>query len=367
MKIAVITDSIDDGSAGVGTYARGLATALPDVCPEAVTFVHRRANEFYSGKRELVFPGWGSKFLRKQIMLPRALDHAGFDLVHETFHFPPFFGKTPFRKVMTIHDMTPFVLPRRSMALRNWLWHRLLVPPLARRADHVLTDSDHSRDDIIRVLGLAPERVSVAHLAAEASYAPRAAAEIDDVRARYNLPERFLLFVGAIEPRKNLVRLVHAYEQAVPRIGDVELVIAGGLAWCYAPVLRAIEQSSARERIRLLGRVPQQDLPALYCAALGFVYPSVYEGFGLPPLEAMQSGCPVITSNVSSLPEVVGDAALLVDPRDERALSRAIERMCNDAELRRELAEKGVRRAQRFTWRACAEATAAAYQQALAA
>jgi len=367
MKIGLITDSIDDGSAGVGTYARGLASALPEVSSSNITFVHRREHEFYRGRPELVFPSWGSKFARKQILLPHVLNAAGFDLVHETFHFPPFFGRGRFFKVMTIHDMTPFVLPRQTMDVRNWLWHRLLVPPLARRADHVLTDSDHSRQDIIRVLGLPPERVSVAHLAADSSFHPRCPEEVDRLRARYQLPERFLLFVGTIEPRKNLVRLIRAYERASARIGDVGLVLAGGLGWRYRPVLRAVRRSPVRERIRLLGRVPEEELPVLYSAALALVFPSLYEGFGLPPLESMQCGCPVLTSNNSSLPEVVGDAALTVDARDETGLALAIERICNDETLRAALREKGVRRAERFTWRRCAEATVAAYERALAA
>lgn len=366
-KIAVITDSIDDGSAGVGTYARGLASALPQVSPRDIVFVHRRQHEFYRGRRELVFPGWGSKFVRKQLLMGGALEEHGFDLVHETFHFPPFFGRRRFRKVMTIHDMTPFVLPSRNMALRNWLWHRLLVPPLARRADQVLTDSQSSRRDIIRLLGLSPDRVSVAYLAADEAFHPRPRHEVERVRDRYALPQRFFIFVGTIEPRKNLVRLVRAFEAVAAAVPDTGLVIAGGLGWRYSSILRAVERSPVRERIAMPGRIAAEDLPALYSAACALVYVPLYEGFGLPPLEAMQCGCPIVTSNNSSVPEVVGDAALLVDPEDERQIAEAMLRVATDEPLCEELRTKGVCRAKQFSWTQCAADTVAAYERALAA
>lgn len=366
MKIAVITDGIDDSSAGVGTYARGLASTVQEVSPHPITFVHRRPHEFYRDLDDLVFRGWGSKLVRKQVLLPRALNSAGFDLVHETFHFPPFFGSNAFHKVMTIHDMTPFVLPARNMAYPNWLWHRLLLPPLARRADHVLTDSQNSKRDIVRVLGLRPERVSVAYLAAEDAFHPRTEREAADVRARYGLPERFLLFVGTIEPRKNLLRLLRAFEHAKGMSGPA-LVIVGALGWRYGPFLRAVRRSPVRDRVFLLGRVPHDDLPLLYNAAVALAYVPIYEGFGLPPLEAMQSGCPVLTSNTSSIPEVVADAALTIDPTDDDALVAALERIDADKQLRGELRHRGLCRAKGFSWRQCSEATVAAYERALAA
>lgn len=366
-RIAVVTDGIDDGSAGVGTYARGLVSALPQATRHEVTFVHRRNVDEYRGRPELVYPGWGSKLVRKQVLMPRALQAHGFDLVHETFHFPPFFGKRRYRRVMTIHDMTPFVLPQSNMAVRNWLWHRLLVPPLARRADHVLADSECSRRDIVRILGLTPENVSVAYLGADASFRPRDRGEIELVRQRYGLPERFLLFVGTIEPRKNLVRLVRAFGTAAAADRGLALVLAGGLGWRYAAILRAVAGSPARERILMPGRVAGEDLPALYSAATALVYVPLYEGFGLPPLEAMQCGCPVVCSNNSSLPEVVGDAALIIDPADERGIAEAIVRIVDDRHLREVLRAKGLLRARRFSWEQCAAATAAAYERALAA
>ena len=367
MKIGLITDTIDDRSAGVGTYARGLARALPEVSDHEITFVHREPHEFYRGAPEIVYPGWGNKFVRKQVLMRGVLNSAGFDLVHETFHFPPFFGSARFTKIMTIHDVTPFVLTRRNMNLQKWLWHRLFVPPLARRAHHVLTDSHHSKEDIVRILRLPPEKVSAVHLAAEPCFYPREREEIERVRAHYQLPKRFLLFVGTIEPRKNLVRLVRAFERAAGRMGDTALVIAGPLGWRYRPILQAVQRSPARERILMPGRIAQEDLPALYSAAVAFVYPSYYEGFGLPPLEAMQCGCPVVTSNVSSLPEVVGDAALTVNPTSVEELATALERILQDDQLRLGLHERGLQRASQFSWERCAKETLTVYERVAAA
>jgi len=366
MKVAIITDGIDDGAAGVGSYARGLTSALAQDGAHQIVLVHRRPHEFYASRNHIEFGGGGGKLIRKQLLMRPMLNRAGFDLVHETFHFPPFFGQTQFLKVLTVHDLAPFVLGRRYMNRRHWLTHRLFLPPLVRRADHVITDSEHSKRDIERILGLPSERVTAVHLAAGSSFSPRPDAEIAAVRARYRLPEHFVLFVGTIEPRKNLPRLVQAFERVAGRLHDLALVIAGGLGWEYRPLLRAIEASPVRERILLPGRVAQEDLPALLSGATAFAYPSLYEGFGLPPLEAMQCGCPVVTSNSSSLPEVVGDAALTVDPRSPDELAEALVRISTDRELQSQLRERGLRRSRLFSWEACARETVAVYD-ALAA
>ena len=366
MNAAVITDSIDDGSAGVGSYARGLAAGLRQIADRGdLTFVHRRPHSFYDGMQQLIVPDRGGKLVRKQLIMPRVLAGAGFDVVHDTFHFPPFLGPTPFARVMTIHDMTPFVLDRRNMQFRHWLRHRALMPRLARRAHHILADSQHTRSDVIRVLKIPEGRVSVAHLAADDSFCPQPAARVEQARRRYGLPERYLLYVGTIEPRKNLVRLVRAFESAAPHLGDTSLVLAGGLGWQQDDIVKAVRTSPLRERILMPGRIDDEHLAGLYAGALASVYVSLYEGFGLPPLEAMQSGCPVIASRTTSIPEVVGDAALTVDPTNEAAIAEAITRIATQPTLRADLVQRGLKRATAFSWRRCAESTLLGYQAAL--
>jgi glycosyltransferase involved in cell wall biosynthesis len=363
VRIGIITDGIDNGSAGIGTYIRGLMSGLRELGREDdVTYVHRGAHESYGNGRQLIYSGAANKIVRKQLQLPLALRR--FDLVHDTYHAPPFLMPAGYARVMTIHDMAPFVLGRGSMQLGSWLWHRAALPVLARRADHIVTDSHHTRADVIRILGVAPERVSTAHLAASQSFRPQPDEQAAEARRRYGLPQRFLLYLGTIEPRKNLVRVVRAFERAAVLMPDVDLVLAGGLSWQADDVRTAVRCSPYRGRIHMPGRIDGDDLAALYSAAVATVYVSLYEGFGLPPLEAMQSGCPVIASNASSIPEVVGDAALLVDSRSEAQIADAMCRVATEPECARALRERGLERAQRFSWRRCAEATLAAYDAA---
>ncbi len=367
MRIGIITDGIDNGSAGIGTYIRGLMAGLREAGTDRdITYVHRGADASYRGARQFIYGGAGNKLARKQIQLPLAL-RGRFDLVHDTYHAPPFLMPAGYARVMTIHDMAPFVLGRGSMQLGSWLWHRAALPLVARRAGHIVTDSEHTRRDVIRLLGIAPERVTTAHLAAAESFRPQPKGRIAGVRRRYELPERFLLCLGTIEPRKNLVRVIRAFERAASLMPGVGLVLAGGLSWQADNVRDAARCSPYRARIHMPGRIEEDDLAALYSAAAATVYASLYEGFGLPPLEAMQSGCPVIASNASSVPEVVGDAALIVNPRSEAQIADAMLRVATEPECAAELRERGLERARRFTWSRCAEATLAAYDAAAGA
>jgi glycosyltransferase involved in cell wall biosynthesis len=366
MRVALITDNIDDASPGLSRYTRRLAEELVELGRRfEVTFVHRQDTAFYRGRSHVVVAnGWG-KLVRKQVVMPSVLSRSGFDLVHDPYHFPPFLWPVPYARVMTIADLTPLFLRTHTWARR--FSHRVLLRRLARRADHVLTISEHTKRDAIRHLGLPEARVTATPLAADESLAPIECVErIDALRERYALPPRYLLHVGTIEPRKNLRRLVEAFGHATRSHRDVALVLAGAPGWGDVGLEEAIAAQGLDGRVRLLGFVAEGDLPALYTGAQALVYPSLYEGFGLPPLEAMQCGCPVVTSNVSSLPEVVGDAGLQVEPTSVAELAQAIERVLDDSALRQRLRQAGLERAKLFTWRRTAEVTADVYEQVLA-
>jgi glycosyltransferase involved in cell wall biosynthesis len=221
---------------------------------------------------------------------------------------------------------------------------------------------------VIGRLHVPAERVRTIHCGVDALYRPLPAADVDAFRRAKGLPQRFILFLGTIEPRKNVGRLVEAFANlalsAPGDMADLHLVIAGGTGWMFDAILARIQDSPVHARIHLPGYVPEEEKPLWYNAATCFCYPSLYEGFGLPPLEAMACGVPVIASDVSSLPEVVGDAGIVVPPTDTDALTDALHRVLADATLRTEMAQRGLARAARFTWAEAARQTVAAYRLA---
>ncbi len=252
------------------------------------------------------------------------------------------------RRLLTVHDLAFLVHPECALPSLGWYLRRA-VPRSIARADLLLADSEHTRRDLIRLLGVKPERVEVLHPGVEPAFRPLRRADLEGVRLRYGLPECFLLTVGTIEPRKNLPRLLEALA-GLPGHLRLPLVVAGRPGWLYEETFAAVERCGLQKEVRFLGFVPQEDLPALYNLALALVYPSLYEGFGLPPLEAMACGTPVLTSRVSSLPEVVGEAAVLVAPGDVASIREGIRRLLEDAELRHDLRERGLEQARQFTW-----------------
>lgn len=366
MNIALITDNIDDGSPGLSRYTRRLTEGLSTLDrPFRITLVHRADTAFYRDRRHMIVPSGAGKVVRKQIVMPRVLAREGFDLVHDPYHFPPFFWPTPYARVMTIADLTPLLLPTHTFGRR--LAHRLLFGRLARRAHHIVTISEHTRSDVIRYLKVPAERVTATPLAADERLAPvEDEREIAGLRDKYDLPRRYILHVGTIEPRKNLSRLVEALGALPQAHSDVVLALAGAKGWGDVGIERLVERLGLAGRVRLVGYVPEDELAGLYSGAQALVYPSLYEGFGLPPLEAMQCGCPVVTSNTSSLPEVVGDAGLLVDPTSVHGLAEAIERILEDEALRDRLRTAGRERAKQFTWKRCVEVTADVYERVVA-
>jgi glycosyltransferase involved in cell wall biosynthesis len=238
----------------------------------------------------------------------------------------------------------------------------------ARAASHVIASSEFTRRDIIETYNVAGSRVSVVPLAASPHFRPVSEAEeLRRVRRVYGIEGDYILAVGSIQPRKNLARLFRAYSDLRrKRTRDKlpQLLIVGKLAWLYDETLRAVEECGVGDAVKFTGYVPEIDLPALYSGALCFVYPSYFEGFGLPPLEAMRCGTPVIAGDRTSLPEVVGDAGLLVDPFDTDAIAAAVARLIDDKTLRALLSERGLARATQFDWRETARLTLEIYRRA---
>lgn len=289
------------------------------------------------------------------------------DLLHSTDFIPALHG--PHKSVITVHDLAflhyPHFLTAESAAYYG------LIDKAVVRADHIIVPSEHTRTDLIGQMGVSADKVSVIYEAANPMFAPL---PVDETRramaARYGIPETYFLTVGTIEPRKNVTGLLQGFACLKEKFGlssPVGLVIAGSRGWLYDETLEAVRALNLGESTFFVGRVSDSDLQKLYVGARAHLHVAHYEGFGLPPLEAMACGTPTIVSNVTSLPEVVGDAALLVNPRDSEEIAVAMHRLLTDDALHAELCEKGLQRARTFSWEKAAQRTLEVYRQVVAA
>ncbi|MDQ1523851.1 MAG: hypothetical protein QOE47_1775 [Pyrinomonadaceae bacterium] len=371
LHIAIDAHTVGTGLAGVETYITNLIEALA-ASPEGAShrytlYVTRgRAGDRFAGRWPHVsvrrtLPH--TPLVRLPLTFPLELRRHAADVLHVQFTAPPF---SPCPVVATIHDLSFEHLPE-TFKRRSWMQLRLTVRRTARTAAHIITPSEFSRRDLIETYGVAPERISVTHAAAAPHFRPASQEAVADARRRYGIGGDYVLAVGSIQPRKNLVRLVRAYSDLRRRRSHdklPQLVLVGKRAWLYGETLRAVEQSGVAANVIFTGYVPEQDLPALYTGALCFVYPSYFEGFGLPPLEAMQCGAAVVAGDRTSLPEVIGDAGLLVNPFDEDAIGAAVARLIDDGDLRANLRSRSLKRAARFSWAETARQTLQVYEQA---
>jgi glycosyltransferase involved in cell wall biosynthesis len=299
-----------------------------------------------------------------QTLAPRMLRQLRADVVHFTNGMVPL--ASPIPTVVTIHDMSLTMYPRYHPP-RRVLLNRPLVDLAVRRADAIITVSESAKRDILRLYGLEPHHVHVVHEAAAPSFQPVCSPSVlERVRQRYQLSDRIILYVGTIEPRKNLPKLIEGFAKR-RRSGELphQLVCVGPYGWLSRDVDDLIERLDIERAIQFTGYVPFEDLPALYSLAEMFVFPSIYEGFGLPVIEAMACGTPVITGHVAALTEVGGGAIEHVDRLDADSLGAAIVRLASNRHRRDELSALGRQRAQAFSWERAARETLKVYQQSV--
>jgi len=372
MRIAIDAHSVGARLAGNETYAVNLIEALAEIDQSnqytlyvtKESAVERFANRWPNFKVQRTLPH--TPLVRIPLTLSRELRRHPVDVLHVQYTAPPF---APCPIVSTIHDLSFEHLPE-TFNRRSWMQLRLTVRHTARRAAQITTLSEYSRQDITQTYGIDPEIITVTPAAAAPMFKRvNNETELQRVRETYGIDGDYILSLCSIQPRKNLRRLIEAYSllrRLHPGGKLPKLVLAGKRGWLENETMQAARGDESSGNIRFTGYVADEQLNALYSGAICFVYPSYFEGFGLPILEAMKCGTPVIAGNRTSIPEVAGEAALLFDPFDVHSLVAALRRVLDDSEYRAALGVKGLQRASEFSWQTTARLTSDAYQRATA-
>jgi glycosyltransferase involved in cell wall biosynthesis len=369
MRIVFDGTTLTPGRTGVGYYTehllQHLAREVVHTGDEIVVVSNQPIDtqaplpphvRVHDGHRFPIRIGW------MQLRAARALEALRPDVAHFTNGMMPI--GSPVATVVTVHDMSLRLYPN-CHPVRRLLLNRPLMHLAIRQASSIVTVSNSARRDLLRLHGVAPDRVAVVHEAASPAFRPIAdRARLEDMRARYHLPRRFMLYVGTIEPRKNLGRLMAAFAEARKAGIPHHLVCVGPYGWSSRDLSGHIEKLGIQDAVHFTGYVPFEHLPAIYNLGDFFAFPSLYEGFGLPVVEAMACGVPVLTSSTSSLGEIAGDAAETVDPMNTDAIADAIIRLATDAGLRADRSERGVLRARSFSWGQTARDMLAVYHRA---
>jgi len=376
MKVLIDATGIRKNKAGVGVYAKGLIDNMVDRDTKLEFFILAQNDDpalDYSDRHNVtmlwvpakLFRILPLRFLLEQFGIPILLLKYQIDVIHSLHYSFPLvhFGA---KQVVTLHDMTFFAMPQMHVPFKVF-YFRSFIKSAVRFADALIFVSESARRDCVARLGPPRGLTAVIYHGKSAAFRPDIdPLAIQGVATKYGLSPHFLLYVGTIEPRKNLNRLVAAFGSLVQRHPDLTLVIAGMKGWMYDQLFEEISRLNLESRIIFTGFIPEEDKPYLIAAAKVFVYPSLYEGFGLPALEAIACGTPTVTSNTSSLPEVVGEAALLIDPNDEAAIATAIERLLSDEPLRERLRQASINQAAKFNWQTTARLTAETYADVFA-
>ncbi len=358
MRIGVMLRAIDERQ-GIGIYTRNLMDEMLPIDDRNEYFLYYRNPQCMGlyGDRDRVTErvvASGNKSLWDQVAIPRIARRDGLDVIfHPKFTVPLF---TRRKTIMTIHGASWFVRPDLYPNKLDLAYIRAVMPLYCRKSDYILANSDLTRDDFIRILKVPAEKIQTVRLGTSPAFKVITdAAHLAGIRKKYALPETFILSVIKYDPRKNFHHLIAAFRLLRQRM-PVKLVVAGIGCEKYLDEYKLREDGTADD-VTFIGWVDQADLPALYTLATCHFFPSVYEEFGIPTCEAMACGCPPVVSNTGALPEIAGEAGLIVDPFNPPVMADALEQVCSDPELRRTLSEKSLERARMFTWARCARET----------
>lgn len=361
MKIGIITDAIDDSAAGIGVYVKNLVLELSKIDKKnTYVLIHYKKNNFYnfiknknfkeeiiSLKKENLF----YRFIRKFFILPIKIQKLKLDVLHETTQVGSWFFLSRFKKVITVHDLVPLILPK-TQPFFSYITHKFLVNFLLKKYDHIISVSKNTKKDLTKILKIPQDKIKVVYEDANI---------LSTKKYMNKKPKNFFLFVGTLEPRKNIVRLLKAFSKFNKKKTHFKLIIIGKKGWKYEDIFKTYKNLKLKGKVIILNKVSDKELNNYFCNAFAFIFPSLYEGFGLPVLEAMKLGCPVIASKTSSIPEITENSALLIDPYSVESICYAMLKITNELNTRKILIKKGREQAKKFSWKKCAKQTLQVY------
>lgn len=351
MRIVILADPLDNQSAGIHYYTRNLVKGLGEIDKSGEYYIIRRKKDkLFPAERQIIiknyrFPGYAA--WRMFVLIPYKLRKLKADVVVEPAHFGPFNLPRRMKRVTMIHDLTPILFPQYHR-FHSQLLQRIFLKRILKRAKLILTNSDNTSRDLVAFLPASVNKTKRIYLGHDESIKKTVGTDV----YKYNNGKPYFLYTGTIEPRKNLVILMKAYALFRDKsASEHQLLITGGKGWKSRDFYAELQKHPYKDDIVITGYVPREDLPALYSHAIAFVFPSLYEGFGLPVVEAMSCGTPCLLSNSSSLPEVGGDAALYFDPHNPAMLASLMQKVATNKELSETLSDKAIKQAEKFSWK----------------
>ncbi|MDD3245400.1 MAG: glycosyltransferase family 1 protein [Methanosarcina sp.] len=373
MKLGVISATLNEDFTGVPNYTYNLISELDNLMgKDSLHMINYQDDPFFKNIHKFIIKnplGYLSKLFPLSsyfwyTYLGMKLNAQNFDLdiVHNPYQVPTLFKFKKQKYVVTVHDLMQVMFPEMVKPSVYFI-QKFFLPKTLKYADAIITDSYSTKNDLITLFKIPEHKINVIYLAANNEYKLLDSKEVGQVKKRYGIDSPFILYVGSLKPLKNISTLIKSFYHLKKKNLPHKLVITGKRRLKYKEIFRLIDELNLQNDIIFTGYVDKTDLPALYNAAELFVSPSIYEGFGLPPLEAMACGCPVITSNTSSLPEVVGDAGIMVDPYDVDGLADSMYEVLTNDRLKNDMSKKGLNRAKMFSWEKCARETLKVYEE----
>jgi len=369
MRIAFLADALDQQYGGVHVYTKQLLKALSiiDKNNEYLIIRINQTEDFKSAKNfeeiALPYPSYpGYRAIRLFAEIPLLLAKKGVDIVVEPGHFGPFNLPQKIKRITVMHDLTTFLFPQFHL-FHSQLLQKIFLPNILKRAAHIITNSEHTTKDLTEFFPFTANKTTPTLLGKDKIFKPT---ESIQILKKHNISKPYILYLGTLEPRKNIPVLIQAFNQFKIQTNlPHQLVLVGKKGWKFNEIFKAIEDSKFKQHILLPGYVAQEHLPILYSMTEVFVYPSTYEGFGLPVLEAMACGAPIITTKVSSLPEVGGNAAYYFSPESVDSLVDLLIKICKNQDLKKQLQQKSLAQAEKFNWENTAKKTLQVFENCL--